>query len=58
MKDKIINLLSKLILILFMGAILFCGYKFQEFKLKEIWGIENPTLFQVLDSYNGKANGK
>ena len=58
MKNKIKYFLSWVLLIIFTVVMLFGAYKIQEFKLKAIWGIENPTFFQVLDSGSGKAKSK
>lgn len=31
------------------------SYKFHEWKLENIWNIENPTFLQVIDSVNNRS---
>ena len=56
-KDKINTFLCVISVLLFILLLLVGSYKWQEFKLKRIWGIENPTFFQVWDSM-GNNNKK
>lgn len=34
------------------------SYKWQEWKLEHIWGIENPSVLQVIDSMGNKNKVK
>lgn len=38
--------------------LMFGKYKWQEFKLEHIWGIKNPSFFQVWDSMGNRGKKK
>ena len=55
-KDKINTFLCAISVLLLILLLLVGSYKWQEFKLKHIWGIENPSFFQVWDSMGNNKN--
>ena len=46
--------MKKLIYIIILALLIFGSYKWQEWKLENIWGIQNPSFFQVWDSIGYK----
>ena len=55
-KDKINTFLCAISVLLLILLLLVGSYKWQEFKLKHSWGVENPTFFQVWDSMGDNKN--
>ena len=46
--------MKKLIYIIIAALLIIGSYKWQEWKLENIWGIQNPSFFQVWDSIGRK----
>ena len=50
MKEIIYEKLMYMIIMIIVVLLIIGSYKWQEWKLENIWGIQNPSFYQVLDS--------